>query len=154
MQEDIFREHLVKATGHSFKFAKKFVRNHLPESFLYIVHLNQSCDGDLRPGEQVFPDDVARHGAQIGPLSVDQVVELLWRDGTVPEWIDISVTDANDDSTFMQLLCCGRFTDHEEYLYYPDGGITPFGCKSPRLPPRWSESDGPFDLHWQIDRKS
>jgi hypothetical protein len=86
MQKGTFYEHLIKATGHSFRCAKEMVRDKLPESFRYVAHLNQSCDGNpLEPGEHVFPDDVAQFGARVGPLSAEQVVELLWRNGLVPE---------------------------------------------------------------------
>ena len=153
MQKDTFHEHLVRATGHSVEFARRYVRNRLPESFRYFVDLNQSYDGNpLEAGERVFPDDVARHGACVGPLSADHVVELLWRDGLVPEWVDVSVERADDTHTFIRLLCCGRFTDRAERLYYSDTDVCPFGCKSPVLPPGWSESDEPFDLHWRLDR--
>lgn len=88
VQKNTFHEHLVQATGHAFECARQFVRNRLPESFQYVVHLNQSYDGNpLEDGEHVFPDDVARHGSCVGPLATEQVVELLWRDGLVPEWI-------------------------------------------------------------------
>ena len=153
MQKDTFHEHLILATGHSIKFAKRYVRNRLPEMFLFLVHLNQSYDGNpLEPGERVFPDDVAHHGACVGPLSAGQVVELLWRDGLVPEWIDISVERADGTHSFMELLCCGRFSDRAEQLYYAKTDICPFRCKSPTFPPGWGQTDEPFDLHWRLDR--
>jgi hypothetical protein len=153
MQKETFHEHLVKATGHSFKCAREFVRDYLPESFRYFVYLNQSYDGNPREaGEHVYPDDVVRHGAEVGPLSAEQVVELLWRDGCVPEWIDISVARTDGATTFMQLFCCGRFTDSAEHLYYAKTDVCPFGCKSPPMPPGWEVGDEPFDLHWRVDR--
>ena len=153
MQKSTFHEHLVKATSHTCEFTREFVRDYLPESFLYIVRLNQSYDRHpLKPGEHVFPDDVARHGAQVGPLSAEQVVELLWRGGLVPEWIDISVAHTDGTHTFMKLICCGRFTERAEHLYYWETGVCPFGCKGPILPQGWKEGDEPFDLQWRVDR--
>ncbi len=152
MQKEIFREHLINATKHSYECAKKFVHNHLPDSFIYIVHLNQSYDGNpLEPGEHTFPDDVAQHGKRVGPVTSERVVELLWRDGLVPEWIDIAVTRTDGTHTFMELLCCGRFTDREEHLYYSKTDVCPFGCKSPYMPMGWEVGDKPFDLHWRVD---
>jgi hypothetical protein len=131
------------------------VRNALPDSFLYTVHLNQSYDGNsLEPGEHVFPDDIARYGATVGPFNDSSVVDLLWRDGLVPEWIDISVERADSDHTHFSLLCCGRFADSPDHLYYSQTDCCPFGVKSPVLPPRWDETHGPFDLHWRHSRNA
>lgn len=150
MEKNLFHQHLIDATGHAFKFATEHVHNHLPDVLRYIVHLNQSFDENpLKPGEHVYPDDVEQHGEQTGPLLAEQVVALLWRDGTVPEWIDISVVRTDGKHTYMQLLCCGRFTDRKEHLYYLNSGVCPFGIKSPVLPPQWERGNERFDLHWR-----
>ena len=155
MQKEIFHERLVRATGRSVDYARQMVRNRLPDSFLYLVHLNSSYDGNsLEAGERVFPDDVARHGACVGPASTERVVELLWRDGLVPEWIDIAVSRADSAHTFMELLCCGRFTDQSEHLYYAKTDVCPFGCKSPYLPPDWEPGNESFDLDWRLSREA
>ena len=135
------------------EFAARFVSNALPDSFRYLVRLNQSFDGnELKPGERIFPDDITLHGECVGPLSLDGAVSLLFRDGLVPEWIDISVESVDGKHTDFELLCCGRFTADESLLYYRDSGVAPFGCKSPPIPPRWSEQDGRFDVHWRRHR--
>jgi hypothetical protein len=153
MQKDAFRKHLIVATGHSLECARKCVRDYLPEVFCYVVHLNESYDGNpLRPGERVYPDDKIRHGDPVGRLSAEQVVELLWRDDLVPEWIDISVDRVDGVSTILQLLCCGRFTDRAELLYYAADDACPFGIKSPLFPPDWQDGDEPFALGWRVDR--
>jgi hypothetical protein len=36
------------------------------------------------------------------------VVSVLWRDGMVPQWIDISPWGASEYSTYFELTCCGR----------------------------------------------
>ena len=149
MQKETFSEHLIKATECSVTFAKQYVWNPLPGPFLYIVLLNQSYDGNpLRPGEHVFPNDLEGFGERVGPLSTSQAVELLWRNGLVPEWIDVSVHRTDGRHTFMELLCCGRFTDRGAYLYYAMTDACPFGCKGPMMPPGWKCGDKPFDLNW------
>jgi hypothetical protein len=152
VQKEEFHEHLLRATTCSFECAKRFVSNELPESLCYLVHLNASYDGNpLEPGEHTFPDDAEKYGSCVGPLSAKQVVDLLWRDGGVPEWVDVSVERTDGVRTFVQLLCCGRFTDREEHLYYSKTDVCPFGCKSPDMPLDWKEGDPPFDLHWRND---
>jgi len=148
MDKATFTELLSKVSVADRDFATHFVINHLPDSFRYFVYLSESLDGSpLEPGEQVFPADADRYGERIGPLTASAVVDLLWRDTLVPEWIDICVADADDEHTFFELRCCGRFAADDSMLYYSKRGQGPFGIKSPRFPPSWSEQKGRFDLH-------
>ena len=150
MQWQTFQERLLKATGYSVNVARRHVNNVLPERIRYMVRLNQSYDGNpLTMGEHVFPNDALSLDERVGPLTTEEVVELLWRDGIVPEWIDISVFRADAEITFLELLCCGRYTDRDDLLYYLDGGVGPFGIKSPSLPLNWRDGDAAFDLHWR-----
>jgi len=143
MDKATFLSRLEEVTGINRDFATRFVSNHLPVSNRYLVRLNQSCDENLRPAEHVFPCDTD----PVVPLTAAETVDLLCRENRVPEWIDISVDRADSEHTYLLLLCCGRFTDDETLLYYRDTGLSPFGCKSPSFPPRWSEEQGRFDLH-------
>lgn len=154
--KDIFHDHLGKATVFCRAFTLRYVHNALPTAFLYSVRLNQSHDGNpLKDGEHVFPDDTTRYGSVIAPLDDSAVVDLLWRDGLVPEWINISVECADSEHTHFELRCCGRFTEHSEHLYYSQTEWCPFGVKGPVLPhDDWKESDGRFDLHWRDERNA
>jgi hypothetical protein len=99
--------------------------------------LNCSYDRNLlRDDEIVFPDDVRTHGKRVGPLTADAVVSLLWRDHRVPEWIDISVWEADQRVTYFELMCCGRFADESERLHYYWTDVPPFGVKCPVYPAR------------------
>jgi hypothetical protein len=97
----------------------------------------------------VFPDDVTQYGKRVGPLEAEQVVVLLWRNNFVPEWIDASIKRTDGKHSYIELLCCGRFTDQAKHLYYSKTDVCPFGVKSPALPPHWDSSGKKFDLHWQ-----
>ena len=79
----------------------RFCWNELPPADRYFVILNGSFDGNpLAPGEHVFPDhDVAQPDARV-PRSADEVVERLWRDGKIPEWIDITPYEVSGDCRF------------------------------------------------------
>ena len=147
MHHATFSERLSHVSALACEFATCYVEDHLPpNSFLYFVLLNQSCDDALRLGEHIFPDDVRQHGERVGPLEADAVANLLCRQGRVPEWIDISVHWADAAHTYFELLCCGRFTSDEGLLYYRSTEHAPFGCKSPSYPPGWSEAQGRFRL--------
>lgn len=135
-----FADRLARASEFCREFTTKFVCDALPDALKYHVLLNQSYDANpLREGEVTFPDDLRTHESVVGPLDADDVASLLWRDGKVPEWIDISVWGTDRQNTYFELLCCGRFTDREELLYYTwstwrDLPVAPFGVKGPRYP--------------------
>src|SRR5690606_5953112 len=109
----------------------------------------------LAPGEYLFPDhDVPQTDARVA-RSADEVVERLWRDGKIPEWIDITPYEVSDGILYSELRCCGRFTDDEIFLYHKGEGYPPFHVFGPIVPAgyRGLELDGQFDLHCYRDRK-
>lgn len=148
MTKEKFGLTLLAASAASRRLATQFVVNDLPEACRYLVFLNQSYDGNpLEPGETVYPADLPQVGNLDAPLSVAEVVELLWRNGVIPEWIDISPARVRGSITVFSLICCGRFTSNEKLLYYPGSEFSPFGIKSPPLLPQWTEGNERFDLN-------
>jgi hypothetical protein len=138
MDRDEFLAQLARASERCREFTTRFVTDVLPGACAYWVVLNCSYDGDLGPDEVVFPDDVEKHGSRVGPLDAEGVVSLLWRNRMVPEWIDISVWEADLHTTRFELTCCGRFTSQSQLLYYHWTDSAPFGIKGPAYPPRLS----------------
>jgi hypothetical protein len=137
MDREVFLDHLLGASAYCREFATQFVLDSLPSTFGFWVMLNCSYDQNpLMDGEILFPDDVRKHGKRVGPLAADAVVSLLWRDQMVPEWIDISVWEADPHVTYFELMCCGRFTAESQRLYYSWTDIPPFGVKGPAYPAR------------------
>ncbi len=137
MDREVFRDHLLRASERCREFATQFVVDSLPSTYAFWVMLNCSYDRNpLRDDEIVFPEDVRRHGGRVGPLATDAVVSLLWRDGKVPEWIDVTPWEADEHVTYFELTCCGRFTAESQRLYYNWTDVPPFGVKGPIYPPR------------------
>lgn len=95
--------------------------------------------------ERVFPDD-PESTQTLGPFTTDAVIELLWRDGWVPEWIDLIVHAADETTTTMLLECCGRFTTGT-HLYHTKLS-PPFATKIGPLPPGHKEGEH-FSLNWR-----
>ena len=136
MRQVQFHNQLQAATFAALRFGQRFVKNRLPIEVEYIAALNQSHDANRAEHEIVYPDDDGR----VVQLADDQdVVELLYRDGRCPAWIDISVLTVRKRRSVMRLLCCGRYLSEEKLLYYYSRGTHPFGIKSPDLPPRRRE---------------
>jgi hypothetical protein len=156
MDRSVFERHLRMAAEKALKFARHFVVQTLPGQMAFRVYPSQSYDGNPRVSdEQVFPEESLEHGRFYGPWSFAEVVAFLWRNGKIPEWVDISVESEDACRTIMALLCCGRFTADEELLYHRSGGCPPFAIKSPNIPPGLDsvEEQGRFDLHWLEKRK-
>jgi len=151
MDKNVFEDNLKKATDLVIPFSREFVTNALPSRFNYLIFPNQSYDGNpLEGDEQVFPEETLPDGNYLGPFETQQVIEYLWRNGKVPEWINIMVYSNDDEFTYLQLLCCGRFTAGE-HLYHKPEGYPPFHALGPNLPPNWEsiERSGKFDLYWR-----
>jgi len=130
MQEPDFRVLLIAASFEATRFGQRYVHDYLRFTFRYVVHLNQSSDFDVAPGSVLYPED---EGKVLQIDTEEGVVDLLFRDGRCPEWIDVSVHAVDPSFTVLRLLCCGRFTSERHLLYYEGGGFGPFGIKSPDL---------------------
>jgi hypothetical protein len=156
MMREELSQNLNKATLRSHEKALVFVENELKPLFTYLVKLNQSFDGNkLAKGEFIL-DEVRHKGKNpIGPLSHDQVVDLLWQNGLVPEWIDITPWEATQTGLVFQLTCCGRFAEREPLLYHAKEGYPPFHAPGVLTPPDWKslEESGWFDVNWFVNRE-
>jgi hypothetical protein len=152
VDRDEFARRLQLATTQTLDFSRQFVWNNLPEHCRYVVVLGGARPQEtLREGETVYPEDLG----PVGPLDVAGVVALLWREGKVPEWIDIKPHSADEVSTILELLCCARFTDQDRLLYFfGQLDTSPFQVRGPNLPREWVAGDhDKFDLHWWHQRQ-
>ena len=151
-----FGQNLAKGTEAVRRNSVQFCWNDLPIENRYFILLNSSFDGNpLAPGEHIFPNhDWPQADTQVA-RTADEVVERLWRDGKIPEWIDITPYEAEQDLLYFELRCCGRFTANEAHLYHKQEGYPPFHKFGPIEPVgyRGLELDGKFDLHCYRDRK-
>jgi hypothetical protein len=154
MDRDLFVENLKLATKSCYDCAVSIVIDHLPKPIRYIIRPNASYDGNpLEDDEVVFPEDT--HRPEVGaPRDESQVVEFFWRDGKVPEWIDLMVIDYDEQFTYVELMACGRFTAGNKHLYHTHGGMQPFSAKSPFIPLGWesAEVSGKIQLHWKQEQ--
>lgn len=143
-----FENNLILATQLSLEFARTLVVNELPDKIKYLVILGGSYDGNsLEKGEQIFPNDYGTRRKCF--LSSSEVTELLWRDGKVPEWINIYVDSENGEYSYIKLECCGRYSSDTRHIYHAHEGKAPFHVLGPPLPPEHDlKRAGKFDLNW------
>lgn len=151
MDKNTFQKHLEMATSIVLPFTREMLINPLLLNYLYFIFPNQSYDGNpLNEDEEIYPDESLPSDNHLPPMDIENVVNHLWRNEKVPEWINISVHSYDDNYTYLQLLCCGRFTALEQLLYHSYEGYPPFHVLSPSIPPNWEsvEKSGKFDLYW------
>lgn len=156
MTREEFSQNLNKATLRSHEKALVFVENELKPPFTYLVKLNQSFDGNkLASGEFILAEMREKGGSSLGPMSHDQVIDLLWHNGLVPEWVDITPWEATQTGLVFWLTCCGRFAEREPLLYHTKEGYPPFHAPGVLTPPDWKslEESGRFDVNWFVKRE-
>lgn len=142
-----FKKNFDDSVDYAINIAKKYISNEIPTSLVYLVYLNCSYDnGRLLDTEHlVYKDTTQLKYALENP---SEVVSLLWVDGKVPEWINVSVDSIENGHLIIKLVCCGRFSSNKLDMYLPQSGFSPFSPRSPSLPP-WYEEGIKFDLHWK-----
>jgi hypothetical protein len=136
MDRDIFAERLRRAAHRARDFTQTFVDEALPAELRFRLELNASHDGNpLLAGEHLFPAD-SDPSRQRTLSDVDEAGALaaFWRDGSVPEWIDLSVVGETGTATLVGALTCGRFTADDGLLYHEGEGYAPFHVVGPSLP--------------------
>ncbi|MBL8715246.1 MAG: hypothetical protein JNL79_04590 [Myxococcales bacterium] len=106
--------------------------------------LDQSYDGHAGPEARLFPEE---NGRTVHCADAEAVVDLLYRDGRVPEWVDLTVVGEDVATTIVEVRACGRFVEDDARLYYtwcPDQA--PFGLEGPTLPVGWVQGQR-FSIH-------
>lgn len=143
----MFAARLDASAEAAWTFARSLVREDLPSRLVFRVRLNQSYDGHPpRPGERRYPGDgAADRAAALRRCDAATAVGELWRDGRVPEWVNVAVVGETGDATVVELVCCGRFTGDDAHLYHLREGRAPFHVLGPALPPLHDGS--PFSIH-------
>jgi hypothetical protein len=152
VEKSVLDQQLELATARAVAFARLYCHQTLLGPVKYRVCPCQSFDDNRQSDEYVFPDDGYTPDDVLGPWSAAEVVAWMWRGGRVPVWVDVSVFSEVSGEVVVQLLCAGRFSENPKRLYYEcDGQSSPFGIKSPSLPPDWSEGEK-FDVGWHLQR--
>jgi hypothetical protein len=87
MDREVFEHRFIEATRQAREFAQGFIEESLPDAMRFHVHLNRSHDANAGAAFQLFPEDSrAEVALRTKYLSASDVVELLRRNGAVPQW--------------------------------------------------------------------
>jgi len=132
MEKEDFRQNLKKALDGLIDFTQEMVINKLPATYKFIIKTNCSYDkNDLERDEEIFPDDKIHEKSSINPASESTVIDYLWRNGKVPQWINVHISNCDCDFSYVTLECCGRYS---AFLNHKDG---PFRALGPSIPYRY-----------------
>lgn len=146
-----FHKNLKESAILARDFTRTLVTTPLPDDISYSIRYGCSYDGNpLREDEVTFPEDYGKEA----PIkkSAEEVTSLLWRDGFVPEWINVTVSHEDGERTHIKLECCGRYSQLPAMMYHIQEGRPPFHVLGPSLPPGFENRPGSqFDLYWQKD---
>ena len=136
MDRETFARRFHEAATASRECALRFVEERLPQDIRFRLRLNSSYDGNpLHADERVYPEDGEKErGRALRACSAEEVVDVLWRDGLVPEWINLNVVGETPTATLVEVASCGRFTANEGLLYHKQEGWQPFHVLGPALP--------------------
>jgi hypothetical protein len=151
VERQVFAARFAASAEAAWAFTQLMVTEDLPMPLLFRVRLNQSYDRRAPlPGEVRFPEDSARGRAlALNRCDARTAVGELWRDGRVPEWVNVAVVDETGTATIIEIVCCGRFTDDDDRLYHNAEGAPPFHVLGPALP---HDHDGtPFSIHHRAE---
>jgi hypothetical protein len=136
MEREVFAARFREAAVAARDFARQFIEEDLPNRMLFRTRLNSSYDGNpLHQNERVYPEDSHLDRAEaLRERDEDVVVSALWRNGLVPEWINVQVCGRREDATLIEVLSCGRFTADARLLYHKPEGRPPLHVLGPALP--------------------
>lgn len=135
MDLQLFQKRFLEAADAARDFARCYVEETLPNDCLFHLHLNQSYDGSALPEYKLFPEDSSSGLAvRCKHIRAEDVIRTLWRDGMVPQWVNLNVVGESGTATVIEVLACGRFTADEAQLYHLDEGLAPFHVLGPTLP--------------------
>ncbi|UJR82777.1 hypothetical protein [Sandaracinus amylolyticus] len=133
MDRDRFARHLETALTRARDFARTMVVEDLPDPIRVRLFLEVHGVMEREDDWITFAQDVGRAPRE---LAIDEAIHELWRDGRVPQWIDVAAASDRDGTTIVAALACPRFVADEARLYHTWGDIPPFHVTSPPLPPR------------------
>lgn len=151
LSQGTFTKNLQEAAILARDFARKLVTTPLPDEIVFVVLYGCSYDKNpLVEDEKTFPEDY-EHDPPTA-TSVEFVTRLLWRDGFVPEWINVAVSHEDGQLTYITLTCCGRYSALPKMMYHITEGRPPFHILGPPMPPGFDHRSGEkYDLYWRKD---
>ena len=151
ISSEAFQKNLNESIETAFSFARSLVSNELPDKIKYQIFMNCSYDRNKLEDGEVTLANKEQENSLIESESTEEVFDILWREGRVPEWVNVSVASEDGIFTYLQLACSGKFSNRREHMYHAHEGRAPFHVLGPPAPTSldYYDDDQKYDLHWQ-----
>lgn len=150
MDKKAFMDRLILAGSAARKFAESqdYVKAKLPSKLTFTIHKYNDPQGtQSKFGKLKFLGGRFLNPGELKNLSAPRAASLLWVDGKVPSWINVSVKNYNADSTEIMLEFSKTLVPADEAKLPPDIGMKP---NDPLIPFRIR---GPIIQDWIIKEK-
>lgn len=144
-----FKYHLDEATKRLIEFTETLCYNNLKDNYRYFITPNLPTvtkdDEHLNEKEMSVLKTWNKYKGQL--LRASQVVDLFHHDNKVPLWIDMTIYEARQDLTVIDLFSSCLLREENELMHQ---GLPPFHLQV-AIPPDILkvEIDGKFDVNWQ-----
>ena len=135
MRREVFAEHFRDAVVASKEIARFIVDERLPSADCFRLRLSRSDHRIPLLADEVLFQESSVDGHDRSSLCGRlEAVLLLWRNGAVPEWVNIRVAGVTRTATVFDIIFSERFTTNGSLLYHRDGGVPPFNVLEPDAP--------------------
>jgi hypothetical protein len=128
MDKKAFIDRLILAGSTARKFAETldYVKVKLPVKLTFTIHkYNDPRGTQSKFGKLKFLGGRFLNTSELQNLSAPRAAPLLWVDGKVPSWINVSVKNYNADSTEIMLEFSKTLVPADEAKLLPDIGMKP-----------------------------
>lgn len=139
LTETGFSSNLQKVTNHALDFAKSLVTNQLRGELRYLVFQENFPNQADMEDVEFFQDEGLKY---VCFDNLNDVKKVLWRSGSVPEWVNVYVSSERNEFIYIKFDCCGRYTDDPKVVYHLDKGVAPFNVLGPPIPDGFDLSSG------------
>jgi hypothetical protein len=124
----IFTARFHEATQRARDFARTLVLDELPDALVFYVYF-KAHDSQTESG-----------------LSHERAIDKLYRDGSVPLWVDVNVRGVDPQATIIEVCASRELVSEERDLMHSGEGYPPFHVLGPIQPPDWELEQGKFRL--------
>lgn len=114
MTRDFFKKRFEEAINLTFKKARESLIEDIPGEYMILLEFSDRKKSDF--------------------VSLEEAIDLIMKDESVPEWINIYFSKVSDDKSIIGCELGSRYFQNEEELMYQDEGVSPFRVGYPNLP--------------------
>ena len=144
MEKEVFKENLDRISKLALEIGRKIAWNDLSENVYYIIRPNLLADSDHLDNEE--KTNLRERKKELRkPLTIDQVLSRLYFSERIPVWINVSIAEATNKKTTIELVTSRRFRK-DDYIF-KSSDFPPFNIAI-EIPINLNENER-FDINWK-----